>query len=250
MPNSPCEPADGPINLCTFGAPATQAVGTVALVGDSHAWHWRAAVEVVAQAQHWRALDSTRSSCPFTRGAPVLPEPKRAGCIEWNRSLLRWFKERPEISTVFTSDHPALVTTAPGQSRLSAQVAGITAAWAALPANVRHIVVIRDIPYMHEDTLACVEAAMRSHRDAGVACAVPRGEALHEDPDVVAAERLRSPRVQVIELTQFFCDSHLCYPVVGGALVYRDSDHLTSVFAATVGPFLLHSLGKLMTFWG
>lgn len=249
-PNSPCALAEATINLCTFGVPTAEAKGTIALVGDSHAWHWRAAVEVAAQAERWQALDSTRSSCPFTKGTPIFPEPKLAGCLEWNKSLLRWFAERPEISTVFTSDHPAPVKAAPGQSPLSAQVAGITAAWAALPPNVKHIVVIRDIPYMHEDTLPCVEAAIRKRRDAGTSCAVPRGEALHRDPDVVAAERLHSRRVEVIDLTRFFCDARLCYPVVGGALVYRDYDHLTRTFAATVGPFLLHALGKLMPSWG
>ena len=249
-PNSPCALAEATINLCTFGVPAAQAAGTIALVGDSHAWHWRAAVEVAAQAMRWQALDSTRSSCPFTQGVPVLPEPKRVGCIQWNKSLLHWFRERPEISTVFTSDHPVPVKAKSGQTELAAQVAGITAAWAALPANVKHIVVIRDIPYMHEDTLTCVEGAIAKREDAGATCAIPRGEALHRDPDVVAAERLHSSRVQVVDLTQYFCGNRLCYPVVGGALVYRDFDHLTSLFAATVGPILLHSLGQLMQSWG
>ena len=67
-PNSPCALAEATINLCTFGVAAAEAKGTIALVGDSHAWHWRAAVDVAARAEHWQALDSTRSSCPFTKG--------------------------------------------------------------------------------------------------------------------------------------------------------------------------------------
>jgi hypothetical protein len=248
-PNSPCELQEASINLCTFGVPAGEAHGTIALVGDSHAWHWRAAVDLAARYFGWQGLDSTRSSCPFTAGTPIMPEPKLAGCLQWNKQLLAWFRTRPEISTVFTSDHPAPVRTAAGQSQIDAQVAGITRAWSALPANVKHIVVIRDIPYMHASTLECVEDALRRHEDAGVACAVTRGEALHRDPDVVAAERLRSRRVQVVDFTQLFCGSRLCYPVIGGALVYRDEDHLTRVFAATVGPFLIHALGKLMARW-
>ncbi len=73
---------------------------------------------------------------------------------------------------------------------------------------------------------------------------------LKDDPEVLAAHQLRSARVQVIDLTRFFCDWHLCYPVVGGALVYRDADHLTRVYAATLGPYLLHQLGQLMRSWG
>src|SRR5438034_5628855 len=51
-PNAPCTVVghDGAVKLCAFGAPADQAVATVALVGDSHAENWRAAVEEVASA--------------------------------------------------------------------------------------------------------------------------------------------------------------------------------------------------------
>jgi SGNH domain-containing protein len=249
MPNTPCTPVSEAPEVCAFGAPAATATGTIALVGDSHAWQWRGAVEVMAQALHWRALSITRPSCPFTKGITLLPEPKNAQCTEWNRSVLEWFWQHPEVSTVFVSNHPGRVSTSRGQGLLAAQVADISAAWSALPATVKHIVVIRDIPYMHEDTLACVERAMARHREAGRACAVPRYEALHDDPDMIVARRLHTPRVQVVDLTHFFCDRRLCYPVVGGALVYRDADHVTSVFASTVGPFLLRQVARLMGSW-
>lgn len=247
-PNTPCTPIKATINVCTFGVPAAQAASTIALIGDSHTWHWRGAVEVVAQALDWQGLSSTRSSCPFTQGMTILPEPKRAGCTKWNRDVLRWVGQHPEISTVVTSDHPGPVVASRGQSPLAAQVAGYLAAWNALPPTVKHVIVIRDIPYMHEGTLACVERARVKREDAGLACAVPRSSALHRDPAVMAAERA-APRVQVVDLTNFFCDSRLCYPVVGGALVYLDYDHLTRVFATTLGPFLLREVRKLMASW-
>jgi SGNH domain (fused to AT3 domains) len=250
MPNTPCTPIEEAPEVCAFGVPAAKAAGTIALVGDSHAWQWRGAVEVLAQALHWQALSITRFSCPFTEGiTTTLPEPKRAQCAEWNRDVPQWFEQHPEVSTVLVSNHPGRVLTEPGQGVPAAQVADISAAWNALPATVKHIVVIRDTPYMHEDTLACVERAIARHRDAGQACAVKRGGALHYDPDLIAAKRLRSPRVQVVDLTHFFCGRRLCYPVVGGALVYKDADHLTRVFASTLGPFLLRQVERLMMSW-
>jgi hypothetical protein len=78
----------------------------------------------------------------------------------------------------------------------------------------------------------------------------PSGAALHSDPDVVAAGRLRSPRVQVIDLTRLLCGPRLCYPVVGRVLAYRDADHLTRAFAATAGPYLYQALRGLMAGWG
>src|SRR6185437_724235 len=114
------------------------------------------------------------------------------------------------------------VRRAPGQTQLEAQVAGITAEWATLPPTVKHIVVIRDVPYVHEDTLECVERAIARRRLAASACAVRRHTALHSSPDVVAARRLNSQRVQVIDLTKLLCDDRHCFPVVGRVLAYRD----------------------------
>jgi hypothetical protein len=56
---------------------------------------------------------------------------------------------------------------------------------------------------------------------------------------------MHSRRVQTIDLTHFFCDVRRCYPVVGGALVYKDDHHLTTVFVRTLGPYLLRSFDRL-----
>ena len=150
--------------------------------------------------------------------------------------MIQWFAQNPQVTTVFVSDHPGAVERAPGQSEKAALVAGIEAAWAKLPATVKHIVVIRDVPFIEQGTLQCVSNAIARHLDAGTSCAFPRSRGLHQDPDVLAAEQLHSPRVQVIDLTQFFCGSRLCYPVIGGVLVYKDYfDHLTDEYATTLG---------------
>src|SRR5262245_34031952 len=76
LPNSPCDAvqrADPPV--CAFGAAADDAVETIALVGDSHAGHWRGALSVVARANRWRGLSITHSSCPLQRALRDLPEP-------------------------------------------------------------------------------------------------------------------------------------------------------------------------------
>ena len=48
------------------------------------------------------------------------------------------------------------------------------------------------------------------------------------------------PLLQVrIDLSRFFCDGARCFPVVGGAYIYKDDNHMNTTFAATLGPFLL-----------
>jgi hypothetical protein len=67
---------------------------------------------------------------------------------------------------------------------------------------------------------------------------VPRSFALKPDPALAAALAGGLPRVRVVNLTRYMCDLRLCPPVIGGALVHRDIDHLTLTFAATLAPYL------------
>jgi hypothetical protein len=62
------------------------------------------------------------------------------------------------------------------------------------------------------------------------------------DPAVAAAREFGA---HVIDLTPEFCDARRCYPVIGGALVHKDADHLTQVFARTLGPFMDRAYGDL-----
>lgn len=245
-PNAPCSPIeiDRLLRPCEFGVPASQATATVALVGDSHAAHWRAALEVVAQARHWSGISITRSGCPLSRApARIVPAIRQATCAAWNAQVPQWFARHPEVRTAIVVDHfAARVRVAPGATALGTKVAGYIAAWKALPATVKRIVVIRDTPLIGFAAQACVRAARLRHEDAGRTCALPRGAVLGRDAAVVAAMRLHSPRVRIVDLTHFFCSQRLCFPVVGGALVYKDDQHLTDAFATTLGPYLLRAL--------
>jgi hypothetical protein len=124
-------------------------------------------------------------------------------------------------------------------------VNGFIRAWRRLPSTVKRLVVIHDTPKDPETTAGCIEHAIAQRRPAGLACAVPRRKALSRDPAVVAAARMHSPRVQTIDLTHFFCDRRRCFPVVGGALVHKDTHHLTVVFVRTLGPYLLRAFNRL-----
>jgi hypothetical protein len=124
-------------------------------------------------------------------------------------------------------------------------VAGYVAAWKSLPASVRRVVVVRDNPKGAHGVLGCVEAAIAAGRRAAIACASRRGVALERDPAVVAAERLRSRRVATVDLSAVYCDRR-CYPVIGGALVYKDRHHLTQVFSRTLAPILGRRIAAAM----
>ena len=249
MPSAPCSPLKSPI-ACSFGTPAARARATVALIGDSHAEHWRASLWPVTRALRWSGVSITRGGCPLSRAVPRTTRSGQAKCAAFTRGLTRWLRNHPKVSTVFTSNHPGHVVHPRGTSDKRARLAGIVAALRKLPRTVKHVIVIRDTPFMRQPTLVCVRRAIRKQIDAGRACAFSRRKKLHDDLYVAAAKRVRSPRVQVVDMTHFLCGRRLCYPVVGGVLVYKDAfDHLTTVYGRTLAPYVLARVKRLMSSW-
>jgi peptidoglycan/LPS O-acetylase OafA/YrhL len=250
--NAPCGVIErvSTVTVCAFGPRPAHAARTIALVGDSHAVHWRPAFERIAKARRWRALSITRSGCPLSATKPQLQGRALARCLQWKREVPRWLAAHRDVGTVFVAQHSGSRGTARGgQDAFAAQVAGLRSAWHTLPASVEHVVVLRDTPTMPGTTPTCVEQAISDHRSAATACDAPRGAALPPDPALTAA-RDETARVRSIDLSRYFCDARRCPPVIGGALVYKDVEsHLTDVYAATLGPFLRREVDALMRDW-
>jgi hypothetical protein len=251
-PNAPCTilGSEGALKPCAFGTPERHAVATVALIGDSHAENWRGAVAVVAQAERWHGISIALGGCPYSTLTRMIPEPLRSHCAERNRELPSWFARHPEVHTVFAAQISGVpFDVPPGQSQFDAQVAAYKQAWSALPASVTHIILIRDTPKALTRTRRCIERAIAREASAGVECRMPRGASLDPDAAVTAAAQLGTARVQTVDLTDHFCDANWCYPVIGGALVQKDINHLTATFVETLGPYLLADVRQLESSW-
>jgi hypothetical protein len=245
-PNAPCEPVSGSVPfLCTFGVSEARAKAHIALLGDSHASHWRGALLAVTKSYRWRGVSMTRSGCPFSKAEPVLPGELKQECVEWRENVYAYFEAHPEIRTVVISQHPGEVVVPPGSTEWRTKVQGFRDAWKALPDTVKHVVVIRDTPYVGSKTPDCITRAMHRHENAGVACEIPRRRALKRDHAAEAAALYKLPGVHLVDMTRFMCDDDFCYPVVGGALTHKDPGHITLVFSNTMGPALLRKIRAL-----
>jgi hypothetical protein len=239
------------VSACEFGVAPRDARRTVAIVGDSHAAHWRPAFEVVARARKWHAMTVTRTSCAFSKAIKDLRGRARSRCIQWTRELPRWFAEHPKVDTVFVAGVAGgKLDLAHGQDAFTAQVDGYREAWRSLPASVKHIVVLRDTPRFRRSTFECIDNAIAADRRAGLACALPRHSAMERDPAIVAARAMDGMRrPAVLDLTRVLCSNRLCFPVIGGALAYKDADHFTRIFSTTMGPPLLRATDRLTASW-
>jgi hypothetical protein len=238
--NSPCTPVARTEELypCVFGTPPEEAVKTIALVGDSHAGHFRAALEVVARQRRWHGISLTQTGCPMTQATPILKGRQRDDCLEYNRALRPWLEDHPQVSMVFTSQHGGKVVTEPGQSQYEAQVDGFVRAFEELPATVEQMIVIRGTPWSTRTAPACIEEAVADRKRPDLTCAIPRKRSLRQDLAATAANLMGDERVKVLDFTPFVCGAKRCFPVVGGALVHKDGGHITQTFSRTLGPYL------------
>lgn len=240
-PSEPCTPIGEVVGGCRFGVSPSRSQARFALVGDSHAVHWRAALKTVAIAFRWTGYSVTHSNCPFT-----LATPPGGDCHAVARPVLRWLARRSDIRTVFVSGNAVRgAVTKLGEDPLETRIEGFERAFQALPPTVDHIFVIRDVPRSNLATQDCVRRAISHRRDAGAECARERADALPDDPAFIAAQRIGG-RVSTLDLTPFMCDETWCFPVVGGALVIKDIGHLTRTFARTLGPYLLRALTPMV----
>ena len=122
------------------------------------------------------------------------------------------------------------------------KVEGFRAAWSALPKNVRRL----DRHPRHAGLerwprrIASSARSQPARQRPGTACAFDRSTAVRKDIAVAAVLRARSTRYRYVDLTRFFCGPRVCYPVIGGTLVSRDTyGHLTREYAQSLGPYLL-----------
>jgi hypothetical protein len=230
-PNVACTP-QGELDACSVGPASGE---PVVIVGDSHAAHWRAAMEVVARRKRWRVLEFARPHCPFSFASPAPTEAGASDCVGYNQRVIGYLAAHPEITRVFVSNNARLPMARRG---IAYRLEGDTAALRALPSSVRDVWVIRDPPTDRATSHDCVDRSLRSKRSFK-RCAVPRKRALVRDPTVESALRLSR---HVIDLTPFFCSSRSCFPVVGGVLVHKDQDHLTQDFARTLGRYVLRAV--------
>jgi peptidoglycan/LPS O-acetylase OafA/YrhL len=209
----------------------------VALVGDSHAEHWRAAVHRIAKAKNWQVVEMFSGGCPATDARSITFERRsRDGevCRKWTATAtarLRALRPDDIITTAYVQQN--------GFDPAGSGPAGFERVWRQWLGFSR-VTVLRDIP-----TTANHNGPTCLAINAGkpLACSNPRALVLKDDDMMRAARPMRN-EVNLVDLSDYFCDASRCYAVIGGASVYYDYDHMSAQFGATLAPALLRGLPK------
>ncbi|MCG3189373.1 MAG: hypothetical protein LKCHEGNO_01747 [Burkholderiaceae bacterium] len=230
-----------PPSHCLLGHAAGERAAV--LFGDSHAAQWVPALLPVASERGLALAAWTRSSCPSADVTVWLPASRGVyrACDDWREAVFRALEAiKPEVIFIANFDDDAIVLV----DRTSGQLVRGAAAQAAfevglvrtlrrLRAMGHRVVVIRDTPRPRQDVIECVYAGGDSQR-----CELSLTEATsNARADSTAAA---AAGVSLWDLDGQICPGRRC-PVVDpqtGRLVYRDDNHLSASFAATLAPAL------------
>jgi hypothetical protein len=224
------------VKVCAFGD--AHAKHTVVLMGDSHAGQWFSAVaESFLSKPQWRLLVLTKSSCPMV-DEPVFYA--RIGreyteCERWrSRALAEVASLKPDVVLLGTTiDNPF------GEKEW---VQGTGKVLGVLSPAVGQVVLLRDTPQLPFDGPDCL--ARLTGRPAWLAphdgC---RSTAQQEQKSALVYKWLKEAshnfgNVHVLDLNSFICPSGTCAAERQGKIVFRDSQHLTDQFAASLAPAL------------
>ncbi|WP_179808922.1 acyltransferase family protein [Nocardiopsis sinuspersici] len=217
---------DAEVITCVYGS--DDPVRTVALVGGSHAAHWFPALEGIALARGWRLLNIVKGACLFTDAPQTYRGEPYTSCTEWNRGVMAELgRLRPD--TVFTTGTTTSLDASAGYGEEQV-VDGYVDRWRELEDMGIGVVAVRDTPRFRFDVPTCLAEAGPDE------CVSAPEESM---APVSPLEGLDLPaNVTVLDLTDRFCGSGVCRPVIGNVLVYWDSGHVGATFMRTLAPEL------------
>ena len=223
---------DAHVKLCSFGEISNPEL-TVVLFGDSHAAQWFPAMKNIAESRHWKLVTVIKSAC-----SPMNIRASRdAGAIE---ACARW---RKRATAAIAEMHPDMVVMSSSSlyPRRDSSKLIDAAEWErgsrdifiAIAGSGTALRVIRDTPHADYDIPSCLaQLAWNGHASCPP---MIRESALNSDiyeAQMRAAANIAN--VRFIDMSDAICGRDSCQTEQGDTIKYRDRDHMTSSYAASL----------------
>ena len=93
-----------------------------------------------------------------------------------------------------------------------------------------------------------VPECLGENEDTPDVCGGQYEDVLGRDGAIRTAAAEMADTVTLVDMNDGLCTTRYCSPIVGNVVVYRDQNHLTTVYAKTLSPLLeerLHGAGQL-----
>jgi hypothetical protein len=216
---------------CVYGDKKSDLV--VALVGDSHAAQWLPALIPIAKANGWRLESYTKSSCPLIDVPVILQNRSYDECTSWNQKAVQALTgpNRPDHVIVSSSSYLLASSDTTFHQALAAS-------WQKLQDAGVPTTVLLDTPYPGLDIPECIAV----NAETLTKCAVSKEKAIQSSSAAAQREAATTVGITPIDLTDLICPAVTCAPVIGGVLVYRDTNHLTATYARSLSQSLQTAL--------
>jgi peptidoglycan/LPS O-acetylase OafA/YrhL len=227
---------------CEFGDP--KGTVSVALIGNSHAGSFLPALQSIADARHWRITTYMASECAMT----VSPQDwgftksEARNCIGWVHSVTDAVVKGNFDLVVMVDRTPVEKIRGDLTKRLASYTDGFRRVLQDFSDHHVPMVILRDTPFVGKPVPDC----LASHPNDYTACNAPRADRIVPDPSVQAVLDIGDPRIVVLDLTDYICDSTTCYGSVGGVPVYFDGSHLTATYSRTLAPYIEPTLMTML----
>lgn len=229
---------------CELGDPAATN-GVLALVGDSYAASYAVAFDEFFSAHGWKVETFTRFGCPGLAfadpelSASDLSAQESINCRTWSDRVREEILSRDDITAVVFINRPPGRPKSPEEASRSVQPGDVEKSWDLLVAKGKKVVTVRTSPDLD---VGKVPTCLALNVANPALCARPRSEVVAWAPedDALAAG---VAGVTSIDMTDAFCDSAMCFPMIGGVVVYADERHVSGRYSRSVldylGPALL-----------
>ena len=195
---------------------------TVALVGDSHAYHLVAGMTRYYRGQGENLL-MLGTRLPYWK----LPYGAGDHYQEATQPMLELALHTASIKTVlFASANRLYGGSADGRAIVDAARETLR----RFTAVGKNVIYIDDVPKLAFEPRSCIPRAGVASSTTRVLCAITRQEfEQHDDGHrAIVAQLMREfPTVELFETAPHLCDRQYCHVMLNGRLMYRDTNHLS-----------------------
>jgi peptidoglycan/LPS O-acetylase OafA/YrhL len=216
------------LKICRFGT--VDGKKTAVIMGDSVGLHWFPALEALFTEQGWTLLVITKSSCPMVDEPVFYPRIKRyfTECAEWREKAVKAIAAlRPDM---------VLLGSSFGYGFDAAQwKAGTRRLLERLSPATQQLYVIRATPVLPFDGLECLAARAAGSPSMPADCVSEWDDRTNEQVwGWIGVAAHGFDNVKLLDLNDLVCPDRRCSAERDGRVVYRDKQHITASFSASL----------------
>lgn len=214
-----------------------EGVGTIVLLGDSHAAQWFTPIAEFAKQRGLKLSTFVKSSCAVTDVPVTSVRLRRVSneCAEWRRRViddLRTIKPELVVVSQFSSAYVG------GRVAEADWIAGFERSLSALSKLSNRVIVLSDTPSMGFHVPTCLSRSAIIGRSCDRTLGETVNVRLLQDEQHTAS----AAGVDYLNVVTWFCSNGLCPARQDSLILYKDSNHISEAYAAALSARVVKSI--------